>query len=193
MTRITIARSPFLVGCAHPDGWTRFYASAAARRAKARNDSNQWATMAIPMADEWPLAYSRPRASRRRARGRQTPLSLRCRVRVPFGAAPVSYKPELVGRQGRFPLTALPSGHARGAGHCVTFPARYNYTTHCELRSRVRPTRRCGDMDIHSTSTGGAATKRQTRPWAIHHIAARAEVRRHGAQCVGIVHDEPDG
>jgi len=110
-----------------------------------------------------------------------------------FGAAPVSYKPELVGRQGTFPLTALPSGHARGAGHCVTFPARYNYTTHCELRSRVRPTRRCGDMDIHSTSTGGAATKQQTRPWAIHHIAVRAEVRRHGTQCVGIVHDEPDG
>ena len=115
---------------------------------------------------------------------------------TPIGAAPVSCKSKGKGRQSGRQLWRPPSGHAEGIRK-RDLATRHSYTTHCGLRSMMALARRCGDMDVHRTSTalspdhrcgitaGPRDRARNACSWAIDHIAARQKF-------VGIVDDQPD-
>jgi hypothetical protein len=72
----------------------------------------------------------------------------------PLVQLPVSCKPKGKGRRSRAMALAALIRSRRKNPECVTFPARHSYTTHCGLRSMMALARRCGDMDVHRTSTG---------------------------------------
>src|SRR5215469_10584378 len=110
-------------------------------------------TMAIAMADGWLFVCSQPRASRRRARWRQTPRTLRrSQIRLPLVQLQFPVNPrERAARVGDS-SGGPPSGHAEGIRK-RDLATRHSYTTHCGLRSMMALARRCGDMDVHRTST----------------------------------------